>query len=105
MGVIVPLLCMLSSQPGAAGAESSAPAVYVALGDSTAVGFGANQSYARRLAVRLHAERPGFSFRQLAENGATSRDVLVDQIPRLQQLKPTLVTVGVGVNDVTRQVT
>src|SRR5688500_11025965 len=71
---------------------------YVALGDSTAAGFGAarGQGYVERIHARL-AGRPQLI--NLGSCGARSRCVADQQVRRVARAAP-LVTVGVGANDV-----
>jgi lysophospholipase L1-like esterase len=78
---------------------------YVALGDSTGVGVGAHSGggYPDRLLRRLHSRHPGLQLVNLCESGATSSDVLQDQVPRALRTIPRLITIGVGINDVGMQ--
>lgn len=86
-----------------AAARTSVP-LFVALGDSTAKGYGSvHGGYVDRLHARLQETVPALTLRNFAENGATSSDVLARQLPKLASLRPTLVTIGIGVNDLTRQ--
>lgn len=78
----------------------------VALGDSAAQGIGASSprhGYVSLLADRLRSEtgRP-VEVVNLSRSGATTRQVLAEQVPALEALgrTPDLVTVGVGGNDV-----
>jgi lysophospholipase L1-like esterase len=82
------------------------PVVYAALGDSTGVGVGARKGggYAARLFERVGRVRPGSRLVNLCVSGATSADVLRAQVGRVGDARPTLVTLCVGINDVTRQV-
>lgn len=82
------------------------PVVYVALGDSTGVGVGARKGggYVARLFERLVRERAGSRVTNLCASGAETRDVLRSQLPRVATLRPTLVTVGIGINDLTHGV-
>jgi lysophospholipase L1-like esterase len=82
------------------------PVVYVALGDSTGVGVGARKGggYAARLFERVERVRPGSRLVNLCVSGATSTDVLRVQVGRVGEASPTLVTLCIGINDVTRQV-
>lgn len=88
----------------AAPASARAPFVYVALGDSTAVGRGGGpgRGYPDRLTRRLEAAGVPVELVNLGENGATAADVRRRQIERLSEAHPALVTVGVGINDVVR---
>lgn len=77
--------------------------LYVALGDSTAQGVGASRperGYVGLLAQRLR-DRTGAAVQvvNLSSSGARIGDLLSDQLPRLHDLRPDLVTVGVGGND------
>ena len=80
--------------------------VYAALGDSTGVGVGARNGggYVARLFERIERVRPGSRLFNLCASGATTADVLRAQVGRVGEARPSLVTVGVGINDVTRQV-
>jgi acyl-CoA thioesterase-1 len=78
--------------------------LYVALGDSTAQGVGASRparGYVGLLADDLR-QRTGRPVRvvNLSSSGAKVEDVLRDQLPRLRVLRPDVVTVAVGGNDI-----
>jgi acyl-CoA thioesterase I len=80
---------------------------YVALGDSTVEGIGATSeatTYVARLHARLRAVYPRATVLNLGLGGATSADVLGDQLERSVLLRPHLVTLSVGPNDVTGRV-
>ena len=85
--------------------SKGAPIVYVALGDSTGVGVGARRGggYVARLFGRIERVRPGSRLVNLCVSGATTGDVLRAQVGRVGEAKPSLVTVGIGINDLTRQ--
>jgi acyl-CoA thioesterase I len=78
--------------------------LYVALGDSAAQGVGA--SSASKGYVSLLAERLGASTGEpvrvinLSRSGATVADVVAEQLPRLSRLRPDVVTVAAGGNDI-----
>jgi lysophospholipase L1-like esterase len=74
---------------------------YVALGDSftAGAGAGAGERWADRLAASLGARSPGLVYRNLAVDGATSAAVL-EQLPAALALRPDLITVVCGANDV-----
>ena len=79
--------------------------IYLALGDSTGVGVGAADGgggYPERLLRRLG--RNDVELRNLCRSGATSADLLVEQLPRALDLRPRAVTVGIGINDLGLQV-
>lgn len=81
---------------------------YVALGDSQTEGLwdGDDEAglfgFADRLAVMLSADNPDLRYANLAIRGNQIRDVLVDQLPRALSMSPDLLTVCIGMNDVTR---
>jgi lysophospholipase L1-like esterase len=76
--------------------------LYIALGDSTGVGLGAREGgYAQRLLARLRALRPHVRLLNLCQSGARSLDVLQDQVPDAAKLRPEVITLVVGINDVT----
>jgi lysophospholipase L1-like esterase len=76
---------------------------FAALGDSFTAGSGCHpgDSWADRLATELRARNPALLYRNLAVDGATSKDVL-DQVGPALQLEPDLVSVICGGNDVLR---
>ncbi len=77
---------------------------YVALGDSSAVGVGASRGggYPERLASRLRQEGLPVGLTNLGMSGAVVRDVFTSQIKRAVATQPTLVTIGIGTNDLWR---
>ena len=88
------------------GGEAGGPVAYVALGDSTGVGVGARKGggYVARLFERIERERRGSRVTNLCASGAETRDVIRSQLPRVRASRPTLVTVGIGINDLTHGV-
>lgn len=79
----------------------SGPVTFVALGDSTGIGIGATEGgYVARLFKRVEVVRPGSSLSNLCFSGATSEDVVSSQLERGLALRPTLVTLGIGINDI-----
>ncbi len=106
--ILFSLLCAAScAQPRVTGRKpsgSTAPVVYVALGDSTGVGLGARNGggYVERLFGRIRETRPGSRFVNLSEAGATTADVLDKQLARVGGTGATLVTVCIGMNDLMR---
>ena len=79
---------------------------YVAIGDSQteglwdgndAVGF---LGFADRLAALIDGHYPGLQYANLAIRGKLVADVLTEQIPRALAMRPDLITVCVGMNDV-----
>ena len=78
--------------------------LYVAIGDSFTAGTGcaAGDAWPDHLAEALRQRNPSLELRNLAGNGATSSDVLGEQVPEVLELEPDLVTVVCGGNDVLR---
>ncbi len=87
----------------AALAAPERPVIYAALGDSTGVGVGAGNDggYVRRIAERLRREGRKVQLANLCVSGARVADVIEGQLPLLAAYEPELVTVGIGINDVT----
>jgi len=81
---------------------------YVAIGDSQTDGlWDGNDSvgligFADRLAAILDAHYPGLTYANLAVRGRRIRDLLTDQLPAALAMQPDLITVCIGMNDVTR---
>jgi lysophospholipase L1-like esterase len=81
---------------------------YVAMGDSQTEGLWDGDDsvgilgFADRLAAMLDALHPGLQYANLAIRGRRIRDVLDDQLPRAIAMRPDLITVCVGMNDITR---
>ena len=79
----------------------SGPLVYVALGDSTGSGVGAREGgYVTRLFKRILTHRPGSRLINLCFSGATTADVLREQLDSGLRATPQLVTLGIGINDI-----
>lgn len=77
------------------------PVNYVALGDSTGAGVGAREGgYVARLFRRILVHRPESQLTNLCVTGATTSDVLRDQLERGISANPNLVTLGIGINDI-----
>jgi len=78
------------------------PLKYVVLGDSTAAGQGADKDHgiAPVTARQLAADR-SVQLTNVALSGAKVEDVLNDQLASAESLKPDLVLLSVGANDVT----
>jgi lysophospholipase L1-like esterase len=81
------------------------PFVYVALGDSTVEGVGASQ-LSRTYASLVHAEVSqrfkGALHYNLGKSGARAEDVVTGQLDHAIAMKPDLVTLSVGANDILR---
>lgn len=79
----------------------SGPIVYVALGDSTGVGQGAqNGGYVVRMFQKLDAQRAGSRLNNLCISGSTTADVISQQLDKAVSANPDLVTLGIGINDI-----
>jgi lysophospholipase L1-like esterase len=81
---------------------------YVAIGDSQTEGLWDGddsvglRGFADRLAEIVDAHFPGLAYANLAVRGGRIRDLLDDQLPQALAMQPDLVTVCIGMNDVTR---
>lgn len=91
---------------GSSGSVEEAPraktsVIYAALGDSTGVGVGAREGggYVARLFERIKPEHPDSKLINLCVSGATTEDVLRGQLREAISARPTLVTLGIGIND------
>ncbi|MCX7523086.1 SGNH/GDSL hydrolase family protein [Microbacterium sp. STN6] len=85
-------------------AKEKGTLLYVAIGDSAAQGIGASKpehSYVGLLAERVR-ELTGQSVRvvNLSVSGATVALAVANQLPKFRKLKPDLVTVAIGANDI-----
>ena len=80
--------------------------IYAALGDSTGVGVGAQEGgYVGRLFTRIKSLRPDSRLTNMCVSGAQTEDVLRTQIGPALAARPTLLTLGIGINDVGHGVT
>jgi lysophospholipase L1-like esterase len=82
---------------------------YVALGDSFTEGLddltaadGGYRGWADRFAERLAIQQPGLRYANLAIRGKTLRQVAEDQVPVAIALRPDLISVAAGGNDMLR---
>ena len=81
---------------------------FVALGDSLTEGIGDGdevrgyRGWADRLAEHLARADPGVQYANLAVRGRLAADVRDDQVPAALAMRPDLVTVVAGMNDVIR---
>lgn len=79
---------------------------FVALGDSFTEGLddlwddGSPRGWADRLAERLAAGSPAFSYANLAVRGKLLDQVVADQLPVVEQMRPDLVSFCAGGNDI-----
>ncbi|MBL8957004.1 MAG: SGNH/GDSL hydrolase family protein, partial [Myxococcaceae bacterium] len=79
---------------------------YVALGDSTGVGVGSNNDggYPERLYQRLKQAGIKAGIMNLAQSGATTSELIARQLQKAAEVRPALVTLGIGSNDLWRMV-
>jgi lysophospholipase L1-like esterase len=79
---------------------------YVAIGDSSTEGLddpdgnGGYRGWADRLAEHIAAGRPGFEYANLAIRGKNTAQIKNEQMPAALALRPNLVTVVAGMNDI-----
>ncbi|WP_242355249.1 SGNH/GDSL hydrolase family protein [Anaeromyxobacter sp. SG64] len=99
--LFVPLALALAAGRAFALPARGAPLVYLALGDSTAVGVGAASGggYPQRLARRLDSSGVPVKLTVLGVSGANTADLRRDQLPKVMAARPALVTIGTGIND------
>ncbi|MFE7170705.1 SGNH/GDSL hydrolase family protein [Streptomyces sp. NPDC057616] len=82
---------------------------YVAIGDSLTEGIGdpgpagGHRGWADRFAEILAGSQPGLTYANLAVRGKTSGQIKADQLGAALALRPDLVTVTAGMNDVVRR--
>jgi lysophospholipase L1-like esterase len=79
---------------------------YVALGDSTGVGVGSDNDggYPERLYQRMKAAGFKAGIMNLAVSGAMTTDLLRGPIHKAIEVRPALITLGIGTNDLWRLV-
>jgi lysophospholipase L1-like esterase len=81
---------------------------FVAIGDSFTEGLddwrpdGTPRGWADRVAERLAADAPGFRYANLAVRGKVLDQIVDDQIPVAERLRPDLVALCAGGNDIIR---
>lgn len=94
-----------SAAPGATAPADREIRMTVA-GDSLALGIGASDSargFAFDLFERVRAEHAASEVTNLAIGGATARDVLRLEVPRIDASHPTVILVEIGANDLVRR--
>lgn len=78
------------------------PLKYVVIGDSTAAAVGATQEEGIAInTARALADGRRIELTNLGVSGARARDVLERQLPAAEALRPDIVLLAVGANDVT----
>ena len=81
---------------------------FVAIGDSFTEGYGdfypdgGCQGWADRFARLLAASAPGLTYANLAVRGKLLRQIIAEQVPRAIALKPDLISLAAGGNDLLR---
>jgi lysophospholipase L1-like esterase len=81
---------------------------YVAIGDSQTEGLWDGDDstglvgFADRFAMMVDAHHPGLTYANLAVRGRRIKDLLDEQLPAALELQPDLISVCIGMNDVTR---
>jgi lysophospholipase L1-like esterase len=81
---------------------------FVAIGDSFTEGLddwrpdGTPRGWADRVAERLAVDEPGFRYANLAVRGKVLDQIVEDQIPVAERLRPDLVAFCAGGNDIIR---
>lgn len=81
---------------------------YVAIGDSQTEGLWdvdntvGLMGFADRLAVTINSHYPGLRYANLAVRGRRIRHLLENQLPDALAMRPDLITICIGMNDVTR---
>ncbi|MBE9374097.1 SGNH/GDSL hydrolase family protein [Saccharopolyspora sp. HNM0983] len=81
---------------------------FVALGDSFTEGMadlrpdGGYRGWADRLAEHLARDNPAMRYANLAVRGKLIRQIVTDQVPRAVELRPSLVALTAGGNDIIR---
>jgi lysophospholipase L1-like esterase len=97
----LPLLLDRDFDGPSGGTDSNEPIIVVWLGDSTGAGVGASSVETALPTVIARGLSRSVRLRVLAASGARVNDVLMQQLPLLAELRPDVVVVGVGGNDVT----
>ena len=81
---------------------------FIAIGDSFTEGLddwrpdGTPRGWADRVAERLAVDRPGFRYANLAVRGKLLDQIVADQIPVAERLRPDLIAFSAGGNDIIR---
>jgi acyl-CoA thioesterase-1 len=96
-----PLLAALIALVTSAQAAPTAAPRYLALGDSFTIGTGsaAAEAFPARLVARWGC---AVQLVNPARNGFTTQDLLDRELPVARELRPTLVTLAIGANDLVR---
>lgn len=79
------------------------PLTYVAAGDSTSVGVGASDiahTYTYKVFQKL-AETNKVKYIHVGKSGARTNNVILEQLPKIIEANPDIVTLSIGANDIT----
>jgi acyl-CoA thioesterase-1 len=81
------------------------PLTYLALGDSTGLGLGAKNGYGYvdQLMTRIKTEHPGARLVKLCRLGETTSSLL-QRLTETLSVKPSFVTLSIGMNDILQQI-
>lgn len=84
-----------------------APVRYLALGDSFTIGTGSPESlnFPSQLATMLKKRGVSVRLENVAVNGYSTADVIKHELQAITVVKPTLVTLAIGANDLVRGAT
>lgn len=77
---------------------------YLVMGDSTAVGVGASSvehTYPYAVAKELSVQDHSVRVVTIAQGGETVADVVAEQLPKIAEMKPDVISVSIGGNDAT----
>ncbi len=78
---------------------------YLALGDSFTIGSNqpASLNYPTQLAAMLRKNGDEVKLTNVAVNGYTTKDVLSQELAAIEVVKPNLITLAIGANDLVRE--
>ena len=82
---------------------NGSPIKYIASGDSTAVGVGASSienTYSYKTAEHF-AQNNKVEYRNIAVSGARTKSFISDQLPKIIEFQPDVITISIGANDLT----
>ncbi|MBE2251141.1 MAG: SGNH/GDSL hydrolase family protein [Myxococcus sp.] len=101
MGLSAALLSWLI---GGVDGGAAPPIRYLALGDSFTIGTGTPErlNFPSQLSALLKRSGREVKLENVAVNGYSTRELIRDELPALEVVKPTHVTLAVGANDLVR---
>ncbi|MBI3261288.1 SGNH/GDSL hydrolase family protein [Candidatus Berkelbacteria bacterium] len=86
------------------GSPAQKAITYLVMGDSTAVGVGAStveHTYPYAVAQQLSGQGSSVRVVTIAKSGATVHDVVTEQLPKIAEIKPEIISISIGGNDAT----